>query len=130
MAQLIILGSGHAVPDLDHENTHLLLLLEGQAILIDCASNPILQLSRAGVELDRITDLILTHFHPDHVSGVPLLFMSMWLLGRKEPIDVYGLKYTIDRVEAMMNLYEWHNWPNFFPVVFHQVADLELSHVL
>lgn len=130
MAQIIILGSGHAVPDLEHENTHLLILLEGQGILIDCASNPILQLSRAGVELDRVTDLILTHFHPDHVSGVPLLFMSMWLLGRKEPLDVYGLKYTIDRVETMMNLYEWQNWPDFFPVVFHRVAELELSPVL
>jgi ribonuclease Z len=130
MAQLIVLGSGHAVPDLDHENTHFLLLLEGQGILIDCASNPILQLSRVGVELDRITDLILTHFHPDHVSGVPLLFMSMWLLGRKKPLHVYGLKYTIDRVEMMMNLYEWQNWPDFFPVIFHHIAENELSPVL
>ncbi|MGZ8710174.1 MAG: MBL fold metallo-hydrolase, partial [Thermoanaerobaculia bacterium] len=39
---------------------------DSHQVLVDCASNPVLQLKRAGVELEQITDLILTHFHPDH----------------------------------------------------------------
>jgi metal-dependent hydrolase (beta-lactamase superfamily II) len=38
------------------------------------------RLSKAGVDFNRLTDLILTHFHPDHVSGVPMLLMNMWLI--------------------------------------------------
>jgi ribonuclease Z len=118
MPKLIILGTANAIPDAQHENTHLLLAAEHRTILIDCASNPLLRLEKAGVDFHALTDLILTHFHPDHVSGVPLLLMNMWLLGRKNPLHIHGLPYTLDRVETLMGLFGWHDWPGFFPVTF------------
>jgi ribonuclease Z len=130
MAQIIILGSGHAVPDLEHENTHLLIEQGARGVLVDCASNPVIQLKKAGVELDHISDFILTHFHPDHVSGAPLLLMSMWLLGRKKTLRLYGLKTTMQSLRMLMDLYDWGNWPNFFPVEFIEVADREMSPVI
>ncbi len=78
----------------------------------------------------RLTDMILTHFHPDHVSGVPLLLMNMWLLGRKLPLHIYGLHHTLNRVEDLMGFYEWETWPNFFPVVFHRLPQEEKILVL
>ncbi len=89
MAILKILGSANAIPDKNHENTHMAVVGENQTLLIDCVSNPIVQLRKAGIEPDQITDVILTHFHPDHVSGLPLLLMDMWLLGRQLPLNVY-----------------------------------------
>jgi len=130
MARIIILGAGHAVPDLEHENSHLLIEQGAHGVLVDCASNPITQLKKAGVELDQISDLILTHFHPDHVSGAPLLLMSMWLLGRKKLLRVYGLKTTMQSLHTLMDLYDWRNWPDFFPVEFIDVTDQELSPVI
>lgn len=130
MAKVMILGSGFAVPDEVQDNTHLLVTQGDHTILVDTASNPILKLRRAGVAFDALTDLVLTHFHPDHVSGVPLLLMGMWLLGRKLPLDIYGLKHTIQRVQAMLDLYELLTWPNFYTVSFHVVADGELSPVI
>jgi ribonuclease Z len=130
MARIIILGTGHAVPDLEHENSHLLIEQGAHYVLVDCASNPVIQLKRAGIELDQISDFILTHFHPDHVSGAPLLLMSMWLLGRKKTIRLYGLKTTMQRLRTMMELYDWNNWPNFFPVEFIEVGDQELAPVI
>jgi ribonuclease Z len=82
------------------------------------------------VEIDQLHDLILTHFHPDHVSGVPLLLMNMWLLGRKQPLGIYGLEYTLERLKKLMDSYEWSNWPNFFPVEFHCLPEKELFPVL
>ena len=102
MARIVILGSAYAVPDETHENTHLLIEEEEHKILIDCASNPVLHLKRAGLEINELTELVLTHFHPDHVSGVPLLLMDMWLTGRKSPLHVYGLKHTVERMETVM----------------------------
>lgn len=130
MAKLIILGSSNAIPDEHHENTHMALVGDKHIVLIDCVSNPILRLPQAGIEFDALTDLVLTHFHPDHVSGVPLLLMNMWLMGRKKPLDIYGLHHTLSRVEELMGFYAWENWPNFFPVVFHRLPQEEMTLVL
>jgi ribonuclease Z len=130
MPKLIVLGSANAVPDERHENTHLALQGRDGFILIDCVGNPVVRLKQAGLEINRLTHLVLTHFHPDHVGGVPSLLMSSWLLGRTAPLEVYGLAYTLDRVQAMMQAYEWKAWPDFFPVHFHVVPESELAPVL
>jgi ribonuclease Z len=130
MAKLIVLGSSNAIPTRDHENTHLALVCGSRRVLIDCASNPIVRLEQAGIEPTSLTDIILTHFHPDHVSGLPLLLMDLWLMGRHTPLNVYGLHYTIDRIEAMMGLYGWSEWPNFFTVNFCRVPADEMALVL
>ncbi|MRR32441.1 MBL fold metallo-hydrolase, partial [bacterium] len=86
MGTIVILGSANAVPDENHGNTHLAILEGTRAILVDCTGSPIVELQHNGVAPEALTDLILTHFHPDHVSGVPLLLMDLWLLGRKQAI--------------------------------------------
>lgn len=127
MSKLIVLGSSNAIPTRDHENTHLALVCQNRVVLIDCVSTPLVRLEQAGIDPLMITDLILTHFHPDHVSGVPLLLMDSWLLGRRTPLNVHGLDYTIERVKAMMELYSWSDWPDFYPVNFCCVADDEMA---
>lgn len=130
MGDVTILGAGFAIPEEDHENTHLFFLQGEHGVLVDCASNPIIHLRKSGISFDSVTDLILTHFHPDHVSGVPLFLMGLWLLGRRKSLHVYGLDYTIDRVEALMGLFDWKKWPNFFPVFFHRIPEMEHSLVI
>jgi len=130
MAKLIILGTSNAIPDDQHENTHMALTTENRLLLIDCPNNPTARLPQAGLNLFDLTDLILTHFHPDHISGVPTLLMSSWLLGRKTALNVYGLEYTLDRLEQMMNLYEWGTWPDFFPIHFQRIPETEHALVL
>lgn len=121
MGRMVILGSAYSIPDEEHENTHLLAVGSNHTVLVDCVGNPLIRLRRAQANLDQFADLILTHFHPDHVSGVPLLLMDLWLLGRREPFNLYGLSHTLDRVEATLKLYELENWPNFFPLIYHRL---------
>ncbi len=130
MAELIFLGTANAIPDETHENTHMVLVGENQTVLIDCVNNPIIRLQQAGIAHSRITDLVVTHFHPDHVSGVPSLLMNSWLLGRKAPLCVHGLAHTLDRVEKMMDFYDWSSWPNFYPVEFHRLEQQEMALLL
>ncbi len=108
MPKVIILGSSNAVPSKDHENTHLVIIGKKRTILVDCVSNPVVRLEQAGVNLDDLTDIVITHFHPDHVSGVPLLLMDMWLMG----------------------FYGWAEWPNFFPVGFYRLPEKEMAFVM
>lgn len=125
MGRIVILGSASAVPVEGYENTHLLVEVGEQHILVDCPGNPVNRLSQVGVKIIQITDIILTHFHPDHVSGFASLLMSMWLVGRKRPINVYGLEDTLWRAEKMLELYDWQKWPGFFTVNFATIQAQE-----
>jgi ribonuclease Z len=130
MPRIIFLGTSNAIPDETHENTHLLVVGETRVVLIDCVNSPILRLKKVGVDFHDLTDLILTHFHPDHVAGVPQLLMDMWLMGRRRPLNVYGLHYTLDRMERLMEFYGWAEWPDFFPVAFYRLPAQEMMTVL
>ena len=130
MAKLIFLGTSNAISDANHENTHMVLVGKERIVLIDCPNNPIMRFQNAGVDFMRLSDLVVTHFHPDHVSGVPQLLMNMWLMGRHASITIHGLQHTLDRIENLMGLYGWTEWPNFFPVAFHQVPEQVLAPVI
>jgi len=127
MGTLLILGTANAIPREGHETTHFLIELGERNILVDCSGNPILHLAKAGVELDSITDIVVTHFHPDHVSGIPLLLMDMWLQHRTRPMNVYGLETVIERLKVMMDLFDWKHWPGFFPVFFHSLPEEDMT---
>lgn len=130
MAQLIILGTSNAIPSLGHENTHMAIITPECTILIDCSSNEIVRLEQAGINVEQVNDIILTHFHPDHVGGLPLLLLDMWLMGRRNSLNIFGLDYTLARVETMMDLYGWKEWPNFFKVNFFRIPKADMAIVL
>ncbi len=130
MARLVLLGTASAVPDPLHENTHLAVVGADGTVLVDCVGTPAVRLPRAGIAIDSVTDLIATHFHPDHVSGIPLLLMNMWLSGRRAALRIYGLHHCLKRLEDMMASYNWENWPNFFPVAFHRLPERDMMQVL
>lgn len=131
MATVITLGTAAAVPDEAHANTHLAVEGEQGFFLIDCGCSPILRMRRAGLALERLRGLILTHFHPDHVAAAPILLMDVWLLGRTESLPVYGLQDVTERFNALMDLFRRDEWPGLFStpchVVPHEVGALVLE---
>lgn len=124
MSRLIVLGASNALASERSANTHMVIETPQRLLLIDAVDNPVVRLRQAGFDAPRtLTDVILTHFHPDHVGGFPTLLMDMWLLGRTQPLHVYGLQDTLMRVNKMLALYDWHTWPNFYEVHFHSLAE-------
>ena len=130
MAKLIVLGSTSAVPARDHKNTHFVLVGAESSILVDCVGDDTINLVDVGVDLASLDHIILTHCHPDHISGTPSLLMSLWLLGRQAPLNLYGLDHTLICIEKMLSLYECRDWPNFFPVLFHRLPEKEMTAVV
>ncbi|MDY6876814.1 MAG: MBL fold metallo-hydrolase [Chloroflexota bacterium] len=116
MARVVVLGSAAAVPDEAHANTYLAVEGEHGFFLIDCGDSPLVRIQRAGLAPERLRGLIITHFHPDHVFGLPILLMNTWLLGRTDPLPVYGLQDALERFEVLMGLFRWQEWPGLFPV--------------
>ena len=130
MAKIIILGSSNAIADKDHENAYMVIVGETRKVLVDSPHNPILRLKDVGVGFSEITDVVLTHFHPDHASGIPLLLMDMWLRGRKNPLKIHGLPHALDRLGNLMDAFGWENWPQFFPVTFNRLPSVGINLIL
>jgi ribonuclease Z len=121
MSGITILGSAFAVANALQDNSHLLVRSKNRNILIDCGNNPVGKIERAGLYLNEITDLVLTHAHADHMGALPLLLMDMWLRKRESPLHVYGLEYTLERARMLLDVFNWQNWAGMYPVEFHQV---------
>jgi ribonuclease Z len=121
MAKLILLGSGAALSDAKRENMYLVLQGKESAILVDVAGSPVQRLLRARVPLDSVEHVILTHHHPDHLYGLPILFMDLWLDGRKKVLHLHGLPETIRVARAVLEAFDWQAWHkhDFFPTEFH-----------
>ncbi len=130
LIKVVILGSAAAVGDESHANTHMVLAAQQRMVLVDCPGEPLLRLKAAGLDYQRLTDVILTHFHPDHVSGLPHFLMNLWLLGRKNSLNIYGLAHTIERTKKLIDLFELLSLPGFFPVDFIQLPQQEICPVL
>ena len=130
MATITILGCAYSIPDADHDVSHFAVQAKDSGILVDCGTNPTVRLAKAGISYDSITDLILTHFHPDHISGAPLMLMNMWLLGRERPLHIHALAHCLQRFIQLMNAYDWQHWPDLFEVHLHEIPSYERATVL
>ena len=130
MAKLIFLGTASALAYPGHENSFFVLQGESASVLVDCAARALRRIQDVDLDLDHFNDLIITHFHPDHVSGLPNLLMGMWLLGREAPFTVHGNGHAIERVKKMMDLFGWDTWKGMFPVHFNRIPETELAPVL
>ena len=130
MPEWIVLGSAHAVPDAQHANTHFALTDGERTLLIDAPCEVMPRLRQAGISPWHLTEIILTHFHPVHTAGMPMLLMDSWLQGRTAPLHIYAIADVIERLQQLMALYRWEAWPDFFPVHFHTIAEKPLTPVL
>ena len=121
MAELLLLGTGAALNDGSREPTMLALRGASSTVLIDCGSNPVRQLQRLGVPPASIERLILTHSHPDHTSGFPLLVEMLWLAGRREPLPVHGPAEAIDVVRRAFAQWDTSAWNGLPDLQWHAV---------
>lgn len=127
MAALTLLGTGAALSDAHRENTYLVVRDSKSSFLVDCAGSPTQRLLKVGVSLDSLEQIVLTHHHPDHIYGLPVLLLDLWLAGRKNVLHLYGLDETLRAVRGMMKAFQWERWQaqGFFPVEFHRVPRKE-----
>ena len=88
---LVFLGTSASMPTSLRAPAALLVRRGGERLLFDCAEGTQRQLQRSSVGLPDIEDVFLTHFHADHVLGLPGMLKTFALRGRDEVgLTVYG----------------------------------------
>lgn len=64
-------------------------ILVGSSLLIDAGDGTSRALMNAGIPCNKISSLLISHNHPDHIAGLPSLIIQMKLTGRKSPFRIY-----------------------------------------
>ena len=109
MPTLHLLGTGAALSDASRTTT--MLAFEGKSVVVvDCGGDVVQRLLVAGIELDRIAVLILTHEHPDHVAGFPLFMEKIWLGKRRRPLPVRGPKRALEQARRIFDAFDTSGW--------------------
>lgn len=87
--RLVFLGTSGAVPTVDRAPSGLLVIRGGERLLFDCGEGTQRQMMRS-VGLAHIDGIFITHLHGDHFLGLPGLLKTLGLMGREDPLDLYG----------------------------------------
>ena len=86
----MFLGTAGSMPTSQRAPAALLVRRGGDRLLFDCAEGTQRQLLRSTVGLPDLEEVFLTHFHADHVLGLPGMLKTFSLRGREVPLTVYG----------------------------------------
>jgi ribonuclease Z len=100
---LSILGNNSALPAFDRHPTAQVLYLDEQIFLIDCGEGTQMQLALYKIRRSRINHIFISHLHGDHYFGLIGLITSMGLLGRENPLHIYGPEQLESIIQIQLN---------------------------
>jgi len=97
MLDVCLLGTGGMMPLPRRWLTSLMLRYNGSSLLTDCGEGTQIAINKHGWSFKPIDTICFTHFHADHISGLPGILLAMANSDRTEPLMLIGPK-GIDRV--------------------------------
>src|SRR6476469_7258647 len=83
------LGTGGSVPSARRSTAAVLVSRGGARVMFDCGEGTQRQMQRS-LGLVQVDEIYLTHFHADHVLGIPGLLKTYDLTDRRVPLKIYG----------------------------------------
>ncbi len=106
--KLTFLGTSDAVPTAERNHTAMLLSYKNENILIDCGEGTQRQFRRAGLNPCKITKILITHWHGDHVLGLPGLLQTLALNEYSKTLKIYGPRGTRYYMENLLKTFSFY----------------------
>lgn len=104
MLDVCLLGTGGMMPLPNRRLTALMTRYNGRGLLIDCGEGTQVAVRAQGWSFHDIDVICFTHFHADHISGLPGLLLSIGNAERTEPVTLVGPKGLIRTVTALRTI--------------------------
>ncbi len=127
MSSLTLLGTGTCQLEHERRASSVLLDLDGTLILFDCGHGVAQRLLEAGVRHDQLEHIVLSHFHPDHVSDlIPLLQAGAWSQRnpRRTNLHIYGPFGVRRMVDGLMDLFNVTSFQQpYYSVIVHEITE-------
>lgn len=101
MIDVCLLGTGGMMPLPNRWLTSLMIRYNGKSILIDCGEGTQVAMKKKGWSPKPIDIMCFTHFHADHISGLPGMLLTMGNAERTEPLTIIGPKGITKVITAL-----------------------------
>ena len=101
MLEICLLGTGGMMPLPYRWLTSMLARYNGSSILVDCGEGTQIALKEKGWSPNPIDIICFTHFHADHISGLPGMLLAMGNSERTTPLTIIGPKGVTGVVESL-----------------------------
>lgn len=121
MLDIHLLGTGGTMPLPERPLTSLLARYNGKSLLIDCGEGTQITLRKNGLTMKPIDMIFFTHFHADHIAGLPGFLLTMGKQGRTDEVTLVGPKGLAHMVKSLCVVA-----PELpFPLKFVEISDKE-----
>jgi ribonuclease BN (tRNA processing enzyme) len=126
MSSITLLGTGTCEIEHERRASSVLIQLDGTSVLFDCGHGVIQRLLEVGVQHNELNHIVVSHFHPDHVSDlIPLLHAGAW--SRRNPrttdLQIYGPPGIQQLIDGFMQVFGASNLQQpAYDILVHEVA--------
>jgi len=105
MVKLTFLGTSGQIPSAKRNHTAILLNYDKENILVDCGEGTQRQFRKAGLNPCKINRILITHWHGDHVLGIPGLLQTLAFSKYNKKLFIYGPKGTKKFIKEMLDTF-------------------------
>lgn len=121
MLDVCLLGSGGMMPLPYRFLTSLMTRFNGSSLMIDCGEGTQVAVKEKGWSFKPIDVICFTHYHGDHISGLPGLLLTMGNADRRESLTLIGPK-GLERVVSCLRVIA----PELpFPIIYQEIQGAE-----
>ena len=103
--EITFLGTSEATPTAKKSQTAMLLKYKNENILVDCGEGTQRQFKIAKLNFCKLTRILITHWHGDHILGLPGLIQTLALNNYSKTLYIYGPKGTKKFMKLILSLF-------------------------
>jgi ribonuclease BN (tRNA processing enzyme) len=103
--KFILLGTGSGMPELGKNQSSLYVNVNGKHLLFDCGEGVSQQLLKHHLDNNVLDAIFISHYHPDHISGLFMLLQMLKIQKREKPLQLFLPERPAAQVETLQFLY-------------------------
>jgi len=105
--KLNFLGTSAQIPTAKRNHSAILLNYNAENILFDCGEGTQRQFRKAKLNPGKVTRILISHWHSDHILGIPGLLSTLALSGYNKKLYIYGPKGTKEFMRELLKIFNF-----------------------